>query len=114
MITNENDFLGIMIKCKNDKDICHVREVIEQSNMTDVQCLSFFMSLSDKGIIKRLDLETYQINPIAFSLYQSPKKKVAKSAFKLSVSFLKFVLTYILGIISGLVIAYLAHKFGWQ
>lgn len=114
MITNENDFLGLMIKCKNNEDICHVGKVIEQSEMTDIQCLSFFKSLSDKGYIKNLDLETYQINPIALSMYQSPAKKTAKSIFKLSVSFLKFIITYILGIISGLVIAYLTHKFGWQ
>lgn len=114
MITNENDFIGIMIKCKNEKDICNIGKIIELSGMTDMQCLPFIQSLSTKGIIQKIDLESVQINPIAYSIYENPKKKAVKSFLKLSVSFLKFVITYILGIVSGLIIAYLTHKFGWQ
>lgn len=114
LITNENDFLGILMKCKNEHNICNISDVFKESNMTDIQCLPFLKSLASKGIITGLDLSTYQINPIAFSVYESPKKKVTKSFFKLSVSFFKFLLTYILGIVSGLIIAYLTHKFGWQ
>lgn len=113
MVTNENDFIGIMMKCKNEKDICNVGKVIELSGMTDIQCLSFIKSLTAKGIIQQIDLESIQVNPIAYSVYESLQKKAGKSFLKLSVSFLKFVITYILGIASGLIIAYLTHKFGW-
>ena len=113
MVTNENDFIGIMMKCKNEKDICNVGKVIELSGMTDIQCLPFIKSLTAKGIIQQIDLESIQVNPIAYSVYESPQKKAVKSFLKLSVSFLKFVITYILGIASGLIIAYLTHKFGW-
>lgn len=114
MITNENDFIGIMMKCKNEKDICNIGKIIELSGMSDMQCFPFIQSLNAKGIIQKVDLESIQINPIAYSIYESPKKKAGKSFLKLSVSFLKFVITYILGIVSGLIIAYLTHKFGWQ
>lgn len=113
MVTNENDFIGIMMKCKNEKDICNVGKIIELSGMTDIQCLPFIKSLTAKGIIQQIDLESIQINPIAHSIYESPQKKAGKSFLKLSVSFLKFMITYILGIVSGLIIAYLTHKFGW-
>lgn len=113
MVANENDFIGIMMKCKNEKDICNVGKVIELSGMTDIQCLPFIKSLTAKGIIQQIDLERVQVNPIAYSIYESPQKKAGKSFLKLSVSFLKFVITYILGIVSGLIIAYLTHKFGW-
>lgn len=113
MVTNENDFIGIMMKCKNEKDICNVDKIIELSGMTDIQCLPFIKLLTAKGIIQQIDLESIQVNPIAYSVYESPQKKAGKSFLKLSVSFLKFVITYILGIASGLIIAYLTHKFGW-
>lgn len=113
MVTNENDFIGIMMKCKNEQDICDVRKIIELSGMTDMQCLSFIQSLSSKKIIRGLDTCYIQINPIAYSIYESPQKKAGKSFLKLSVSFLKFIITYILGIVSGLIIAYFTHKFGW-
>lgn len=113
MIANENDFIGIMIKCANENGICNIGKIIELSEMTDMQCLPFIQSLTAKGIIQSIDLENIQINPIAYSVYESPKEKVGKSFLKLSVSFLKFVITYILGIASGLIIAYLTHKFGW-
>ena len=114
MITNENEFIGLLMKFKNNNDICSISKVIELSGMTDIQCSPFIKSLSDKGIIKQIDLDNIQINPIAYSTYESRKKKAGKSFLKLSISFLKFVITYVLGIISGLIIAYFAHKFGWQ
>lgn len=114
MITNENDFLGIMMKCKDENGICNVREIIELSGMTDIQCLPLIQTLLDKGIITRIDFSSYQLNPIAYSVYQSPAKKAGKSFLNLSISLLKFIVTYVLGIVSGLIIAYVAHKFGWQ
>ncbi len=113
MVTNENDFIGIMMKCKNEKDICNVGKIIERSGMSDMQCLPFIQSLTNKGIIQKIDLGNFQITPLAYSIYESPQKKARKSFLKLSVSFLKFVITYILGIVSGLIISYLTHKFGW-
>lgn len=113
MITNENDFIGIMMKCKDEQDVCNVSEIIKRSGMTDLQCLSFIQSLSKKGIIQTIDFGNVQINPIAYSIYESPKKKAGKSFLKFSVSFLKFALSYVLGIFSGLIIAYFTNKFGW-
>ena len=114
MITNENEFLGILIKCKNQENCCNVSKVAETAKMDLMDCRPFLMSLEKKGIIEGMDLETFRINPIAFSIYEIPQKKAGKSFLKLSISLLKFIITYILGIISGLVIAHLAHKFGWQ
>ena len=67
MITNENDFIGIMMKCKNEQDICDVMKVIELSGMSDMQCLPFIQSLSSKGIIRSIDTQYIQIlSPIPF------------------------------------------------
>lgn len=56
MITNENDFIGIIMKCKNEKDICNIGKIIELSGMSDMQCLPFIQSLTAKGIIQKVDL----------------------------------------------------------
>ncbi len=114
MVTNENEFLGVLIKCKNQDNCCNVSKVAESAKMGLTDCSPFIESLEQKNIIYVMDLETIRINPIAFSVYESPQKKAGKSFFKLSVSLLKFVITYILGIVSGLVIAYFTHKLGWQ
>ena len=45
MIKDENDFLGIMIDCKNDDNTCSIGKVIKESGMTDIECLPFFRSL---------------------------------------------------------------------
>lgn len=113
MVANENKFLGVLIKCKDQDNCCNVGEIAETAKMDLMDCRPFLMSLKSKGFIEYIDLGTIRINPIAFSVYESPQKKAGKSFLKLSVSFLKFIITYILGIISGLAIAYLTHKFGW-
>lgn len=113
MITNDNDFLGCIIKCKDQNNNCDIGDLINSCKMSDLDCLTFINSLESKGFIKLIDYHTIYINPIAFSAYESPSKKVVKSAFKFSVSFLKFLITYVLGILSGILISYFTHKFGW-
>jgi len=44
---------------------------------------------------------------------ENKQTEFRKFIFKTFASFLKFVITYTLGIVSGLFIAYLTHKFGW-
>ncbi len=87
MVKNENEFLGILIKCKNQDNCCNVGKIAETAKMDLMDCGPFLMSLEKKGIIEGMDLETFRINPIAFSIYESPQKKAGKSFLKLSVSF---------------------------
>lgn len=56
----------------------------------------------------------YSTNKLFNEACEQKKEKLRKSIFKAFISFLKFIITYSLGIASGLVIAYLMHKFGWQ
>lgn len=114
MITNENDFLGLMMKCKNDDDTCPVGKVISQSEMSDIQCLPFFKSLSEQKIISKIDLETYQINPIAYSIYQSPAKKVRKSIYNFSKFTLQRFLDFLIGVATGVIATYVTQHFFGQ
>lgn len=56
----------------------------------------------------------YSVKTSFKEILEQKQAEVKKSLFKTSTSFLKFVITYILGIVSGLIIAYLTHKFGWD
>lgn len=114
MISNENDFLGLIIKCKNSNDTCSIGKILNESGMTDVQCLAFLKSLSNKGILTKIDLETYLINPIAYSVYQSPTKKITKSFYNFTKFSLQRVVDILVGVAIGIIVACVAHHFGWQ
>lgn len=113
MITNENDFLGILIKCKDENNECYIQKIMNLSKMSDMDCMPFLKSLESKNIITATALGVFRLNPIAFSVYRSRRDRFFVFFGKLSVGALKFIITYVLGIISGLIIAYITHKFGW-
>lgn len=113
MIKNENDFLGAVLKYKDKNNCCSISKIMKSENISDMDCMFFIKSLKSKGIIDQIDLSTIRATPLAISTYESKFKKFLKLCFKSSVSLLKFIITYVLGIASGLIIAYLAHKFGW-
>lgn len=114
MITNENDFIGLMIKCKNANDTCSVGKLLNESGMTDIQCLSFLKSLSEKEIITKIDLETYQINPIAYSFYKSQSNKIVNSFYNFTKFSLQRIIDIIIGVAIGIIVAFVANHFGWQ
>lgn len=114
MITNENDFLGLIIKCKNENDACSVGKILSESGMTDMQCLPFLKSLSGKGVITKIDTETYLINPIAYSVYQNPMKKVKKSFYNFTKFSLQRAVDILVGVAIGIVVAYVTYHFGRQ
>lgn len=114
MITNENEFLGLMIKCKNDDDTCSICTIIAQSRMTDIQCIPFLNSLSEQKIISKIDLETYQINPIAYSVYQSTAKKAGKLVYNFSKFTLQRLLDILIGVATGVAATVIAQHFFGQ
>lgn len=113
MIKTDNEFLGTLIKCANDNHDCDVSDIIEQSGLSDIDCIPFLKSLEEKRIIRTVDTCTFHLNPGAYSYYISPTKKFFRCFGKLSWSLLKYVISYVLGIVSGLIVAYATHLFGW-
>jgi len=114
MINNENDFLGALIKCANESNDCDWSDIFKESRLEDIDCIHFAKSLESKGIVWLKDTCTVHLNPIAFSTYESKSDKIINKIKFLSFKALGFLITYVLGIASGLFIAYLVHKFGWN
>lgn len=112
-ITNENKFLGALIKCANHDNNCEITEVIEKYGVSELDCRPLIDSLKSKGLIEMYGFSTIHIFPSGKSAYISRKKKILRYFFNSSKALLKFIVTYILGIASGLIIAYFTYKFGW-
>lgn len=113
MITNDNDFLGALIKCSNQNNDCDIIDLMEKYKISDLDCIPFIKSLESENLVNMIDTCTVHVYPQGISAYVSPKKKAKKLVLNSSKSLFKFILTYVLGIVSGLIIAYLTHKFGW-
>ena len=110
---SEEEFLGIMMKCKTEKDTCSIGKIERESGLNCDQCSDYLKSLKRKGLISNVDLETYKINPIAYSIHRRTKHKFSSFIFQNSVLLFKFLATCVFGVISGILIAYFTHKFGW-
>ena len=111
MIDNENKFLKLIIKNKNDDDTFSVSKIIEKSDLNALQCRAFLISLSNKGIIMSIDLDTYQINPIAYSTYQSTGKRIKKVLKRLTVFSFQRLIDFLIGVAVGIVTACITQHF---
>lgn len=114
MITNENDFLGLLISCADENNDCKPSEVFEKSGMSDIDCLPFIKSLQAKELTKTMDTETIHIYPQAYQAYVSPVQKAGKSVVKASKFTFAKIVEIIVAVIGGLVIAYFIFRFGWN
>lgn len=110
MITNENDFLGLIISCANEKHNCKAIEVVEKSGMSDIDCLPFIKSLEAKELIKMTSTTNIHVYPHAYEVYEPISKKVKKSVLKTS----KFTFKTLLEILVAVLIAFIIFCFGWN
>lgn len=114
MVTNEIEFLDVLMKCKDNENNCTYSKIAELSGLDSLEVNDYIKILKSKNMITPLDLETIHINSAAISNYATPITRALRSFVDKAVPLLKFLVTYILGIISGLIVAYLTNKLGWQ
>lgn len=114
MNKQENKFLGLLISISDEKDCFRYDALRESSGYSEFETIDLLNVLTSYEYIKQISMNDFHITARGKSAYISPKKKLALSFFKNSYLLLKFAITYVLGIISGFIIAYLTHKFGWQ
>lgn len=92
MIKNENDFLGFLIKIKQDNGDISVSRILKESGLNNIDCSHYLKFLQSKGYIQYMDSETYHIYPDGISAYVPTSKK-----FFLR---LRDILLYLLGVIT--------------
>ena len=114
MITNENDFLGLIISCADEKHNCNAIDVVEKSGMSDIDCLPFINSLEAKELIKMTSMTIIHVYPQAYELHMTTTKKVKSSISKTSKFTFKTLLEIIVGIIITVIAGGIIYYFGWQ
>lgn len=114
MITNENDFLGLIISCADESHNCKAIDVVHKSGMSDIDCLPFIKSLEQKNLIKMTSMSTIHVYPQAYEAHVSTSKKVANSVQKASKFTLKTIFEITVGVIVAAIAAFIIYYFGWQ
>lgn len=114
MNKRENHFLGLLISVSDENGYFKYDKLDSISKYSNAEKSDMLRSLISYGYIKQESLDRLRVTANGKYAYTSPKKKFALLFFKNSYNLLKFVFTYILGIISGLAIAYFTHLFGWN
>lgn len=114
MNKSENDFLGLLISVCDENGCVSYGKMCNIQKYTDIEKSDLINSLFSYGYIQNIDLDTFRVTSNGKYAYISPRKKIALLFLKNSYGLLKFVIAYVLGIISGLVIAYFSHLFGWN
>jgi hypothetical protein len=117
MITNENDFLALIISCTDEKYDCKAIDVVRKSGMRDIDCLPFFKSLETKGLIKMTSTNKIHVYPQGYEVnkVQSNKiKNLIDKASKFTPKSIKdIIVATIAGIIAGIVTAFIIYHLGW-
>lgn len=114
MITNDNDFLGLIISCANENNDCDVMDVINKSGMSDIDCIPFIKSLTGKGLVEMISTQALHVYPQAHNVYISPKQERKDLVLKSSKSTMKVIIEIIVGVAIVVVAAYLVFHFGWN
>lgn len=114
MITNENDFLGLLISNADDKHNCNAWTIVKKSELQDIDCLSFLKSLEAKELIKMTSTTNIHIYPQGYEAYVSTPKKAKKLILKSSEFTLNKILEVIIGVIIAVVTAGILIYLGWN
>lgn len=113
MITNENEFLGLLIKNMNDKHECYHSKSIPLSGLDDISYMNYCKSLKQKGYIAT-DAECVYLTQQGIASYTPPVQKIADSVLKTSKFTLKTFLEILVGVVVAVLAAFLIYHLGWE
>lgn len=113
MIKDENELLGELIKIENSFGEINNSKLPEMLN-TDNVTLSFLMDkLSEKRyVIKTMDMSS--VTDLGRISFISKKKRFIQCLKSMTTFALKELFVFFLGVLSGLLIAYVSWKFNWS
>lgn len=114
MIT-EDDVLRAVVENMTSDKYTRYEKITSALSMDDVSLLPFLKSLENKGyiIVTMENLEVTQLGIYAYNEIK-PIKKVKKSIYALSKFTLQRFADIFIGVIIGLIVAYVTYHFGWK
>lgn len=99
-IKNENDYLGLLIKNMNKENYVDYGKILPYIN--DINIVAFNHLFKERVWICNVDNEGFYLTTVGINNYVSWKDRVTSWL----ISLLKFVVSYTLGILSGVLVAW--------
>lgn len=114
MITND-DVLKAIVDCKKPNGRTDYADVMEGLNIDDISLLPFLKELNSLGYIMQTseDITVTSLGMIAYNDLK-PTKVIKKSVYNFSKFTLQRLVDILMGVVIGVVVAYIVYHFGWQ
>lgn len=113
MITNENEFLSMLVKNMDNEHKIHHSKAMELSGLNDEFYLEICKSLKSKGYIYT-DAEFITLTLSGIQNCKSSSKSTKKFLSWLTVFTAKKLFEIIGGIAVAVIAAFIIYHFGWQ
>lgn len=105
-IKNENDYLGLLIKNMNKKNYVDYGKILPY--IDDRNIIAFNHIFEEKVWIRDVDNEGFYLTTVGINNYVSWKDRIISWL----IAFLQFAVSYTLGILSGVLVAYFIVRLG--
>lgn len=105
-IKNENDYLGLLIKHMNKENYVDYGKILPY--IDDRNIVAFNHLFEEKVWIRDVDNEGFYLTTVGINNYVSWKDRIISWL----ISFLQFAVSYTLGILSGVLVAYFIVRLG--
>lgn len=105
-IKNENDYLGLLIKHMNKENYVDYGKILPY--IDDRNIVAFNHLFEEKVWIRDVDNEGFYLTTVGINNYVSWKDRIISWL----IAFLQFAVSYTLGILSGVLVAYFIVRLG--
>lgn len=105
-IKNENDYLGLLIKHMNKENYVDYGKILPY--IDDRNIVAFNHLFEEKVWIRDVDNEGFYLTTVGINNYVSWKDRIVSWL----IAFLQFAVSYTLGILSGVLVAYFIVRLG--
>lgn len=114
MLTKE-DVLKSIAECRKSNGRTDYADIMSKLNVDDISLLPFLKELKQQGYILQTS-EDVEITDLGLSAYKDlkPAAKIKKSVYVFSKFTLQRFVDICIGVIIGLIVAYVTYHFGWQ
>ena len=111
-ITNEEKFLKHFIDNANEYGEVDITKTFPEDLLPSINTMDFLKVLSKKGYVEYVDFQHYRLTPYGRNAYIPLRKKIIKSIFTGTKVTLREIISFLLGILSAVIIAIALKRLG--
>lgn len=111
----KDDVLKAIVECEKPNGRTDFKDIMNKLEIDDISLLPFLKELKEQGYTIQT-LEDVAVTDLGRSVYKDllPKAKFKKSVYLFSKFTLQRIIDIFIGIVIGVVVAYIIYHFGWQ